>query len=88
MKRLYVRPKFRGSGIGRELTLALIDAAREIGYRAMRLDTLPEMREAHKLYQELGFREIAAYCSNPVEGVRYLQFDLSISLVKDKIECT
>ncbi len=79
MKRLYVRPEFRGHGIGRAITLALISTAREIGYRAMRLDTLPEMREAHKLYEELGFQEIAPYCANPVEGVRYLELDLSVS---------
>jgi ribosomal protein S18 acetylase RimI-like enzyme len=88
MKRLYVRPEFRGHGIGRALTLALIRVAQEIGYRAMRLDTLPEMREAQKLYQQLGFREIAPYCANPVEGVRYLELDLLESRSKDKIERT
>jgi GNAT superfamily N-acetyltransferase len=84
MKRLFVRPEFRGHGIGRLLALALIAVAREIGYHALRLDTLPEMLEAHKLYQELGFREIAAYCSNPIKGVRYLELDLSERLVEDK----
>jgi ribosomal protein S18 acetylase RimI-like enzyme len=88
MKRLYVRPESRGHGIGRALTQALITAAQQIGYRAMRLDTLPQMREAHKLYQQLGFIEIAPYCSNPVEGVRYLELDLSVPGLKDKIDCT
>jgi ribosomal protein S18 acetylase RimI-like enzyme len=88
MKRLYVRPEFRGHGIGRTMTLTLIAAAQEIGYRAMRLDTLPQMREAQKLYQQLGFREIEAYCDNPVEGVRYLELDLVESASKNKIECT
>jgi putative acetyltransferase len=85
MKRLFVRPEFRGHGIGRALTLALISAAREIGYRTLRLDTLPEMREAHKLYEVLGFREIAPYCANPIEGVRYLELDLSVSLLTDGV---
>ena len=88
MKRLYVRGEFRGRGTGRALTLALITAAQEIGYRALRLDTLPQMREAHKLYEQLGFREISAYCRNPVEGVRYLEFDLSVSGSENRIECT
>src|ERR1700678_4461902 len=79
MKRLYVRTEFRGHGVGRSLTLALTSVAREIGYRALRLDTLPEMHGAHKLYEELGFREIAPYCANPIEGVRYLELDLSVS---------
>jgi len=88
MKRLYVRPEFRGGGIGRALTLKLIAAAQEISYRALRLDTLPEMRAAQQLYRELGFRDISAYCQNPVEGVRYLELDLTASQVENKIECT
>jgi ribosomal protein S18 acetylase RimI-like enzyme len=88
MKRLYVRPEFRGHGVGRALTMALIRAAQEIGYRSMRLDTLPEMQQAQKLYAQLGFREIAPYCENPVEGVRYLELDLARLVSTETIECT
>jgi ribosomal protein S18 acetylase RimI-like enzyme len=88
MKRLYVRPEFRGSGIARALTLKLIAAAQQIGYRALRLDTLPEMRAAQELYRQLGFRDISAYCQNPVEGVRYLELDLTAYQVENEIECT
>jgi ribosomal protein S18 acetylase RimI-like enzyme len=77
MKRLYVRPEFRGRGIGRALANFLILAAKQIGYRAMRLDTLPSMTEAHSLYREIGFREITAYRHNPVSGTRFLELDLS-----------
>ena len=73
MKRLYVRPAFRGNGLGRMLVEKLISDARSIGYARMVLDTLPTMREAHELYRQLDFREIPAYWKNPIPGVLYFE---------------
>jgi len=76
MKRLYVEPRQRGFGIGLELALAVIKAAKEIGYRKLLLDTLPAMRVAVRLYRELGFKETPAYYQTPIEGTKFLALDL------------
>jgi ribosomal protein S18 acetylase RimI-like enzyme len=78
MKRLYVRPSFRRLGIGRVLALAIIQAAKKIGYSRMRLDTVPSMKDAQFLYESLGFQKIPPYCHNPVPGAVFLELDLAL----------
>jgi putative acetyltransferase len=76
IKRLYVKRGLRGSGLGRQLTEAILDAARRAGYDCALLDTLNEMESARALYQDLGFEEIPPYYYNPIEGAHYLKVDL------------
>jgi putative acetyltransferase len=77
MKRLYLRPQFRGKGIGRLLANKIIADAREIGYRRMRLDTVePVMKDAVAMYRKLGFKDIDPYRPNPMAGAMYMELEL------------
>jgi putative acetyltransferase len=76
MKRLYVRPEFRGQYLGLLLAKEIIGEAREIGYHQMVLDTLDTMTAAQKLYYSLGFKEIEPYRFNPIDGAIYMSLDL------------
>ena len=74
MKRLYLRPEFRGKGFGRVLANRIITEARQIGYQRIRLDTVePVMKDAVAMYRKLGFREIPPYCANPIAGALYME---------------
>ena len=77
MKRLFVRPAFRGTGLGRVLVESIIDEARKLGYAHMRLDTMPgRMDKAIALYRSVGFVEIEPYCENPAQDAKFMELDL------------
>jgi putative acetyltransferase len=77
IKRLFLRPQFRGKGLGRQLAETIIREAKQIGYERMRLDTLPpKMDDAIALYRSLGFKEIGPYYDNPVPGAKFMELDL------------
>jgi putative acetyltransferase len=74
MKRLYLRPQFRGRGVGLALVESITAEARQLGYASMRLDTVePVMKSAVAMYRRVGFHEIAPYCANPMEGAVYME---------------
>ena len=76
MKRLFVRPRFRGMGAGRLLAETILESARLAGYACVLLDTLSDMETARAMYQDLGFTEIPPYYHNPIPGSHYLKVDL------------
>jgi putative acetyltransferase len=77
MKRLYLRPQFRGKGLGRALADRIIAEAHHIGYTRMRLDTVePVMKDAVAMYRRIGFVEIPPYCANPIAGALYMELQL------------
>lgn len=76
MKRLFVRPAYRGLGVGRLLAEGTLDAARQGGYDCVLLDTLDDMEAARALYEELGFEEVPPYYFNPIAGAHYLKATL------------
>lgn len=73
LKRLYVRSAYRGTGLGRRLAETALQAARDLGYTCIRLDTLPQMAAAQRLYEDLGFRDIPAYSGEPMDGQRFME---------------
>ncbi len=83
MKRLYVKPGYRGLGIGRRLAKWIIADAAQKGYYRMRLDTLETMREARVMYESLGFRRIDPYRFNPLEDAVYMELDLRSAVEND-----
>lgn len=76
MKRLYVKPFFRGQKVGKLLAEIVIKAAKDMGYDYMRLDTVPSMKQANTLYNALGFKQIVSYQLNPIEGATFFELNL------------
>ena len=77
LKRLYVRPTHRGHNLGRQLAESALETARALGYQRIRLDTLPEMQPAQRLYESLGFHDIRPYYGEPIAGQRFMEAQLN-----------
>ncbi len=77
MKRLYVKDEFRGLSVGRKLTEAIIQKAKQLGYKKMQLDTLQRLDRAVDLYAKLGFKKISPYYANPLDEVVYWELELN-----------
>jgi len=82
MKRLFVRPEYRGQGVGRALALRVLQEAIAAGYGFIRLDTLARLKEAMRLYQSLGFKQIKPYYANPLDDVVYWELALNKSIAR------
>ncbi len=76
LKRMYLRPQTRGLGLGKKLLEVALSSARSLGYRSIRLDTLPSMTSAIAIYRDFGFADIPPYRDNPLEGAIYLEKNL------------
>ena len=84
MKRLYVRPRFRGKHIGEQLVKKIIADVREIGYQHMLLDTLPPLKSAIYMYRKLGFYDISCYNDSPIDTTIFMQLDLERGAMKER----
>jgi putative acetyltransferase len=82
MKRMWVRPRFRGFALGRRLAERVIAEARKVGYTRMLLDSLPSLQSALSLYRSLGFRDISPYCFNPQVGTVFMELHLTNDSVR------
>lgn len=73
LKRMYLRPAYRGVGLGKQLLDSIMEKAREAGYKSILLDTVPSMQQAIHLYKKAGFTEIAPYRFNPIKGALFME---------------
>jgi putative acetyltransferase len=76
IKRVYLRASHQGQGLGRRMTQRIVDDARNLGASHLLLDTLPQLKTSHALYESMGWKDIAAYNDNPVASVRFMALDL------------